>query len=78
MAPGLLNSAAAAGGIYFLSLALRTPAVGVGYTVWAGSGAVGTVLLGAVVRQERITTMKPASFAAILRGVIVLKLAAGA
>ncbi|GGV15267.1 transporter [Kitasatospora herbaricolor] len=76
--PSVLTLLAATGGIFTLSLALRTLDVGVGYTVWTGSGAVGTVLLGAVVHKERITAVKLASFAAILGGVIVLKLAAGA
>src|SRR5690606_5897305 len=49
LGPSLLTAAAAAGGIFFLSLALRSLDVGVGYTVWTGIGSVGTVAFGTVV-----------------------------
>ncbi|MFC6882819.1 MULTISPECIES: DMT family transporter [Actinomadura] len=75
--PSVLTLLAAAGGIFTLGLALRTLDVGVGYTVWTGIGSVGTVTLGALVYKERITPAKVASFAAIIAGVVLLKLAAG-
>ncbi|MFI6602585.1 DMT family transporter [Nonomuraea sp. NPDC050536] len=73
--PSLFTLAAATGGIFFLSLALRTLDVGVGYTVWTGIGAVGTVVLGALIYKERITVPKLLSFAAIIAGVVLLRLA---
>ncbi|SEU36210.1 DMT family transporter [Nonomuraea wenchangensis] len=75
--PSLLTAAAAAGGIFFLSLALRTLDVGVGYTVWTGIGSIGTVVLGALLYKEKITLAKLGSFAAIIGGVVLLKVAAG-
>lgn len=75
--PSVLTLLAAAGGIFTLGLALRTLDVGVGYTIWTGIGSVGTVALGALVYKERITLAKVASFAAIIAGVVLLKLAAG-
>ncbi|MBF6355100.1 multidrug efflux SMR transporter [Nocardia higoensis] len=76
--PSVFTLLAAAGGIYTLSLALRTLDVGVGYTVWTGLGAIGTVVLGALIYKERITVPKVVSFGAIIAGVVVLRLAAGA
>ncbi|MDL4815113.1 DMT family transporter [Actinomadura opuntiae] len=76
--PSVLTLLAAAGGIFTLSLALRSLDVGVGYTVWTGIGSIGTVLFGALIYQEKITLPKLLSFAAIIAGVLTLKLAAGA
>ena len=74
LGPSLLTAAAAAGGIFFLSLALKTLDVGVGYTVWTGVGSVGTVVFAAVIYGESLTAVKIAAFALIITGVIGLKL----
>ncbi|NYI04725.1 DMT family transporter [Allostreptomyces psammosilenae] len=73
--PSLLTAAAAAGGIFFLSLALRTLDVGVGYTVWTGIGSVGTVVFGTLVFDEALTVWKVLAFVLIIGGVIGLRLA---
>ncbi|WP_431043389.1 DMT family transporter [Streptomyces sp. P1-3] len=73
--PSLLTAAAAAGGIFFLSLALRTLDVGVGYTVWTGIGSVGTVTLGTVIFNETLNVWKALAFVLIIGGVLGLKLA---
>ncbi|MGW3348284.1 DMT family transporter [Nonomuraea rubra] len=73
--PSLLTAGAAAGGIFFLSLALKTLDVGVGYTVWTGIGSVGTVVLGALIFDEQITVWKALAFLLIIGGVLGLKLA---
>ncbi|MFI6497807.1 DMT family transporter [Nonomuraea typhae] len=75
--PSVFTLVAAAGGIYTLSLALRTLDVGVGYTMWTGLGSIGTVILGALIYKEKITVPKLVSFAAIILGVITLKVASG-
>jgi len=75
--PSLFTLAAAAGGIFFLSLALRTLDVGVGYTIWTGVGSVGTVILGVYLYQERINARRIACFGAIILGVIGLRFVAG-
>ncbi|MFC0599968.1 DMT family transporter [Streptomyces palmae] len=75
LGPSLLTAAAAAGGIFFLSLALRTLDVGVGYTVWTGIGSVGTVVLGTVIFDEAINGWKVLAFVLIIGGVLGLKLA---
>ncbi|MFC9976994.1 DMT family transporter [Spirillospora sp. NPDC127200] len=73
--PSLLTAAAAAAGIFFLSLALKTLDVGVGYTVWTGIGSVGTVALGTVIFDESLTAGKILAFFLIIGGVLGLKLA---
>ncbi|MFF5206230.1 DMT family transporter [Streptosporangium sp. NPDC000396] len=75
--PSVFTLLSAAGGIFTLSLALRSLDVGVGYTIWTGIGSIGTVVLGALIYKEKITPAKLASFASIIGGVILLKLAAG-
>ncbi|WP_171165225.1 multidrug efflux SMR transporter [Streptomyces sp. I05A-00742] len=76
--PSVFTLLAAACGIFTLSQALKTLDVGVGYTIWTGIGSIGTVILGAVIYKEKITLPKVLSFAAIVAGVVTLKLAAGA
>ncbi|MDP9863481.1 MULTISPECIES: DMT family transporter [Streptosporangium] len=75
LGPSLLTVAAAGGGIFFLSLALKTLDVGVGYTVWTGIGSVGTVILGTVIFGEELNTWKVLAFLLIIGGVLGLKLA---
>ncbi|MFD0277796.1 DMT family transporter [Kitasatospora sp. NPDC127111] len=75
LGPSLLTAAAAAGGIFFLSLALKTLDVGVGYTVWTGIGSVGTVVLGTVIFDESMNAGKVVAFVLIIGGVLGLKLA---
>ncbi|MFD3542022.1 DMT family transporter [Streptomyces sp. NPDC058662] len=72
--PSVLTLAAAAGGIYTLSLALRELDVSVGYTIWTGIGGVGTVIFGAILFKEKITAARLASFAAIIGGAVLLRL----
>ncbi|MEB3370250.1 DMT family transporter [Saccharopolyspora mangrovi] len=65
------------GGIatYFLSLALLTFDVGIGYAVWAGIGAAGAALLGPLFFDESLTAAKAVWLAVIIAGVVWLKLA---
>ncbi|GAA3423655.1 DMT family transporter [Streptosporangium sandarakinum] len=75
LGPSLLTAAAAAGGIFFLSLALKTLDVGVGYTVWTGIGSVGTVVFGTLIFDEPVSIWKALAFVLIIGGVLGLKLA---
>ncbi|NUO61532.1 MAG: multidrug efflux SMR transporter [Hamadaea sp.] len=75
LGPSLLTVVAAAAGIFFLSLALRTLDVSVGYTVWTGIGSVGTVVLGTLIFEESLNAGKIIAFFLIIGGVLGLKLA---
>ena len=71
--PSLIAAVAVAGSIYFLTQALKTLDVGVGYTVWTGIGSVGTVLLGVVVFGESLSLAEIGCFVLIIGGVIGLQ-----
>jgi quaternary ammonium compound-resistance protein SugE len=75
--PSVFTLIAAAGGIFFLSLSLRTLDVGVGYTIWTGVGSVGTVVLGVYLYKERINVARIVCFALIILGVVGLRFASG-
>ncbi|GAA3389452.1 multidrug efflux SMR transporter [Streptomyces roseoviridis] len=74
LGPSLLTTAAAAAGIYTLSRALRYVDVGVGYTVWAGIGGVGTVVFGTLLYDEPMTVWKVVAFVLIIGGGTALRI----
>lgn len=61
--------------LYFLSVALRTIDVGLGYAVWAGIGSVGSAALGSVLFDQPLTLFQTLWLAVIIAGVVWLKLA---
>lgn len=61
--------------LYFLSAALRTIDVGIGYAVWAGIGSVGAAALGSVLLDQPLTLIQAFWLAVIIAGVVWLKLA---
>ena len=61
--------------IYLLSRALRTIPVGTGYAVWTGIGAVGTALVGIWLLGEPRTAARLLAIAAIVGGIVGLKMA---
>lgn len=68
------------GGIatYFLSLALLTFDVGVGYAIWTSMAGVGIVVLGALLLGERLDWRKFAGIAVVIAGVVGLQLSGAA
>lgn len=61
--------------LYSLSVALKTIDVGIGYAVWAGIGAVGSVVFGSTLFDQSLTLAQAFWLAVIIVGVIWLKLA---
>ncbi len=61
--------------LYFLSAALRTIDVGIGYAVWAGTGSVGAAILGSILLDQPLTMVQAFWLAIIIAGVVWLKLA---
>lgn len=59
---------------YFLSQALLTFDVGVGYAIWTSVAGVGIVLLGALLFGQRLTWRKALGIAAVIGGVVGLQL----
>jgi quaternary ammonium compound-resistance protein SugE len=73
LVPTLITAIAAVGGIGFLTLAMKTLPVSVAYPIWTAIGTLGTVLLGCVLLEERMTLAKLVSALAIIGGVVGLK-----
>ncbi|MEU4194008.1 multidrug efflux SMR transporter [Kribbella sp. NPDC026611] len=61
--------------LWTLSRALRTIEVSTGYAIWAGTGSVGTALLGPALFNEPLTWPKALWLTVIITGIIWLKLA---
>ena len=77
LGPSIATVVAAGFGIFFLSVALKTLDVGIGYTVWVGIGSIGTVVFGTIIFAEPVSVLKVLCFALIIGGIIGLKLADG-
>lgn len=57
-----------------LSYAVNKLEIGPAYAVWTGIGAAGTAVVGMILLDESVSTMKIASIALIVVGVIGLNL----
>ncbi|MCT2253036.1 multidrug efflux SMR transporter [Corynebacterium sanguinis] len=60
---------------FFLSLALLTFDVGVGYALWTSLAGVGIVIVGALFFNQRLTWKKLLGIAIVIVGVVGLNLA---
>lgn len=61
-------------GTYFLSRALLTFDVGVGYALWTALAGIGITLLGALLFGHRLTWRKAVGIALVIGGVVGLQL----
>jgi quaternary ammonium compound-resistance protein SugE len=61
-------------GTYFLSRALLTFDVGVGYALWTSLAGVGITLLGALLFGQKLTWQKAVGIAIVIGGVAGLQL----
>ncbi|WP_028021699.1 DMT family transporter [Enterovibrio calviensis] len=61
--------------LYSLSVALKSIDVGIGYAVWAGIGAIGASVFGAIVFNQTLSLIQAFWLAVIILGVVWLKLA---
>ncbi|MGN7916307.1 MULTISPECIES: quaternary ammonium compound efflux SMR transporter SugE [Lysobacter] len=73
--PSVGTIAAMAISLGLLGVAMKSLPVGTAYAVWVGVGAVGTVILGIVLFNEPLNTMRVASVLLIVAGLVGLKLA---
>ncbi|MGW3020732.1 DMT family transporter [Streptomyces longwoodensis] len=65
-------------GTYFLSRALLTFDVGVGYAIWTSIAGVGITVLGVVLFGQRLNWRKTLGIAVIIAGVVGLQLSGAA
>ena len=63
---------------YFLSLALLTFDVGVGYAIWTSVAGVGIVVLGAMFFGQQLNLKKLFGIALVIGGVVGLRLSGAA
>jgi quaternary ammonium compound-resistance protein SugE len=73
--PSAITLTAMALSLILLARALRTIPVGTGYAVWTGIGAVGTALVGIWLLGEPRAAGRLLAIAAIVAGIVGLKLA---
>jgi quaternary ammonium compound-resistance protein SugE len=73
--PSVGTVAAMAVSVTLLAVAMKSLPVGTAYAIWVGIGAVGTVILGVVLFGEPLNTLRIASVALIVAGLVGLKLA---
>jgi len=59
---------------YTLSLALKEIPIGIGYAVWAGIGAIGSVMVGMIFFRESKDVKKLVFISMIIIGIVGLKL----
>lgn len=62
-------------GTFFLSLALLTFDVGVGYAIWTSISGIGIVIVGALLFGQKLTWKKLVGIALVIIGVVGLNLA---
>lgn len=72
--PSLLTLIGMIASFWLLAKAMQTLPVGTAYAVWTGIGATGAVILGIVLFQEPATPARLLCVAAIVGGIIGLKL----
>ncbi|THH38177.1 multidrug efflux SMR transporter [Aliishimia ponticola] len=77
LVPTILTLALAMFSIYLVSLSARSIPVGTAYAVWAGVGAVGTVIFGIIIFAEPVSIARFACVGLIVAGIIGLKLVDG-
>ena len=63
---------------YFLSLALLTFDVGIGYAIWTSVAGVGIVILGALFLGQRLNLKKAFGILLVIGGVVGLQLSGAA
>lgn len=59
-----------------LGIAVRTLPIGTAYAVWVGVGAVGTVLVGVIVRNESTNPANLAALACLIASIAAVKVTA--
>ena len=75
--PTALTIAAIVASMWLLAVAARTLPIGTAYPVWVGIGAVGSVLLGALLFKEPMDARRAVFLAFLMIGIIGLKTSSG-
>lgn len=73
LVPSIVVVFGAAGGIFFLTMALKSLPLSIGYPIWTGVGTVGTVILGLIMFGEPLSALKVSGIALVFIGVLMLQ-----
>ncbi len=71
--PTVLTVGAMVTSVILLGIAVRTLPIGTAYTVWAGIGAVGTVIFGIAVFGDPASAVRLICIGLIIAGIVGLK-----
>lgn len=72
LVPSLVVVGGGIGGVFFLTLALRSLPLSIGYPVWVGLGIVGVVILGLVMFDEPLSIVKVLGILLVFAGIVLL------
>jgi quaternary ammonium compound-resistance protein SugE len=72
--PSVMTLVLGLGGLGLLTLALRTIPMGTAYAIWSGIGIVGAAVVGIIFYRESPELIRLVSIAAIVIGIVGLKL----
>lgn len=72
--PTIAFAVALAASMVLLAMAVRTLPIGTAYAVWVGIGAVGTVLVGIVVKGESTSPANLLALGVLVAGIVAVKL----
>ena len=75
LVPTVLTVASMIASLGMLGLALKSLPLGTAYAVWTGIGTIGTAVLGMMLLGEPASPLRLACIAAIVAGIVGLKLA---
>ena len=70
----LLSLGLLAAFVWLLGRSMQVLPLGTAYVVWAGIGAVGTVVLGVILFREPVTPMRLTALALVGIGVVMLRM----
>ena len=73
-APSILVIATYAASLWLTALALKQLEISLAYAVWAGVGTAAVAVIGMAALGESVTTLKLASIALVIGGVVGLNL----
>jgi quaternary ammonium compound-resistance protein SugE len=74
--PSVLFVVLLASSMLGLAYATRTLPIGTAYAIWVGIGAVGTVLLGVLVRGDQTSAGQMLALGALVTSIVAVKLTA--
>jgi small multidrug resistance pump len=74
LAPSILVLVTYAGSLWLTALALKQLEISLAYAVWAGVGTAAVAIIGMTMLGESVNTLKLASIALVITGVVGLNL----